>query len=109
MNMTRRTTLHLVVVALFTMLVTGPQVTADELEVVKDLKWKHEDADVAGLRRVMFTADGKTLATAGYECVRLWDITGDEPKQRSAATKIGDLGRHGLWDMAISPDGRLVA
>jgi WD40 repeat protein len=107
--MVPQTRFRLVVAAFLAVLIAAPSALAQELEAVKEQKWKHEDAEVAGLRRVMFTADGKTLVTSGYECIRLWDVTGDEPKQRSAITRIANLGRHGLWDVAISPDGTRVA
>lgn len=86
-----------------------PGVRAAELEVINDQKWKHDDAAYAGIHRVVYTADGKTLMTAGYGAVRIWDMSGDGPKLRASATKIANLGRHGIWDATISPDGRTVA
>lgn len=77
--------------------------------MVKDVKWHHADSAVGGLRQLMFTADGKTVVTAGYSSIRLWDVSADEPKERAAITAIGGLGNHGLWDVAISPDGKRVA
>ncbi len=95
---------------LLTILTIGvSRAAAAELEIIKDQKWTHEDAAYAGIHRVMFTADGKSLLTAGYFCVRLWDVSGDEPKPSAAKAKIGNLGRHGIWDAAVSPDGRRMA
>ena len=93
-----RARLSLGMAALSAVLATGAGATARELEIVQDLKWQHPDAAYAGVRRVMFTADGGTLLSAGYYCVRLWDVTGDKPSERAAVANIKNIGRHGLWD-----------
>jgi WD40 repeat protein len=109
--MATRSRLYVLATAVLAVLAAAaPQtVVAAQLEVVGEQKWTHEDSPLSGLHRVMFTADGKSLITAGYFCVRLWDVGGNEPKQRAARAKIGGLGRHGIWDAAVSPDGRRVA
>jgi WD40 repeat protein len=93
---------------LLVILVLHASASAQELTVVSETKIRHGDSAVAGLRQAMFTADGKTLVTAGYSAIRVWDVTG-EPKERAALKSIADLGNHGLWDVVISPDGKLIA
>jgi WD40 repeat protein len=85
------------------------RLAAQELVVIKDQKWAHRDAAYAGIHRLAFTADGATLLSAGYNCVRVWDMKSEPPRERSAAAGIKDIGRHGLWDATISADGRMVA
>jgi WD40 repeat protein len=91
------------------LLLLGSPAAAAELEIAGDVKWAHEDAPYAGIHYAAFSGDGKTLVTCGYECVRVWDISGEKPSQRAAAVKIKDLGRHGLWYVAISSDGKRLA
>ena len=56
-----------------------------------------------GINALAFSADGRTLATAGVDrCIRLWDLA---TAKELASTK-GDLW---LKSVAFSPDGRWLA
>jgi RNA polymerase sigma factor (sigma-70 family) len=50
-----------------------------------------------------FAPDGNTLASAGFRAVKLWDAPTGEPLR----TLKPDRG--GIYDVAFSPDGRMVA
>jgi WD40 repeat protein len=67
-----------------------------------ELMWSHIER--AGyLHHVVFSPDGKTLAGDTSTDVRLWDARTGKLKQ------ILKPGSGGIWDVAISPDNRLVA
>src|SRR5262249_15236092 len=54
-----------------------------------------------------FTPDRKTLAAAiGDGSLRLWDLSGKEPKER---TTLQGQHKGGLLAVAISPDGKTLA
>lgn len=53
-------------------------------------------------RSVAFTADSRTLATADYHAVRIYDADSGTHLRTIAAN-------HWVFSMALSPDGRLVA
>jgi len=60
---------------------------------------------VAPVSAVAFSPDGKTLATAGYQEVLLWDLANAKLLKRIGAGQMSDSARA----MAFSKDGRLLA
>jgi WD40 repeat protein len=54
-----------------------------------------------GLRAVVYSPDGRTLASVGSDSIRLWDPSRRTPGQV--------LGRSGGVNVAFSPDGRTLA
>ncbi|MBI1914624.1 MAG: sigma-70 family RNA polymerase sigma factor [Planctomycetes bacterium] len=60
--------------------------------------------DQKNLTRVVFTADGKTLATVGRLDVRFWDVTTGRERGRAQAK-----GRSFAESVAFSPDGKTLA
>src|SRR5262249_3229651 len=57
--------------------------------------------------RLAFTPDGKTLISGGYDnTIKLWDWDGKaQPKERVTIT-VGE--GQGIYDMALSPDGKTL-
>src|SRR5205085_333288 len=60
---------------------------------------------------VVFSPDGKALATLGYTSgVKLWDpATGNELAELEGAQKLRELGLPSLPCIAYSPDGKYLA
>ncbi|WP_158578937.1 WD40 repeat domain-containing protein [Spongiactinospora rosea] len=59
------------------------------------------------VRKVVFSRNGRTLATAGLDgTARLWDVSTPE-RPRPLAVMSGHVG--GVQSVAISPDGRALA
>jgi WD40 repeat protein len=57
-----------------------------------------------GIRRLLFTPDGKQLLSAGFDgCVRLWDL--DTGKQ----SRLIQVESGTVYGIALSPDGRTLA
>jgi WD40 repeat protein len=61
----------------------------------------------AQLERVVITPDGKTVVTATYRGVWIWDLASGEVRARLPPEMVRD----GAWPiaLAVSPDGRLLA
>lgn len=71
------------------------------LDSGKELRsFKAEAGTIYGLA---MSGDGRTLATAGHEGLRLWDLATGEALPRE------DMARHDCVACAFSPDGKLVA
>jgi WD40 repeat protein len=71
-----------------------------------DLKWSHL-VSPGFLNRLTFSPDGKTLAGDTSADVRLWDAkTG---KRTQVLKPVVNPPAGGIWDVAFSPDNRLVA
>ena len=66
------------------------------------LVWSHMGRGEAAVS-LAFAPDGQTLASAGWKAVKLWDAQTGEPLR----TLKPDRG--GIYDVAFSPDGRLLA
>jgi WD40 repeat protein len=57
---------------------------------------------VTGIVQVLFSPDGKTLATCGYDTVKLWNMATEQ--------EIASLPTRGtLREICFSPDGRIFA
>jgi WD40 repeat protein len=54
---------------------------------------------------VAFRPDGRTLASASYKEIKLWDVTSDPPAE------VATLSGHSGWvnSVAFRPDGRTLA
>jgi RNA polymerase sigma factor (sigma-70 family) len=66
------------------------------------LVWSHLGRG-EGAVSLAFAPDGKTLASAGWRAVKLWDAQTGEPLR----TLKPDRG--GIYDVVFSPDGRMLA
>lgn len=58
----------------------------------------------AAVMTVAFSPDGRTVRTVTYSTSTLWDIATGQALQR-----VDVLERHGVYIMASSPDGRMIA
>lgn len=77
-----------------------------DLEAGKELRRFMTGSTGYGIRSLAFSADAKTLATAGDDArLRLFDV--DTAKERKAFAKDG--GRAALGSVAFTPDGNTVA
>jgi WD40 repeat protein len=73
--------------------------------LIDEQKLEHHRERVHG---VVFSADGKLLASAGDHTIRTWDVSEDEP-EAGAIVKNLNLGLGGARGLAISPDGKTLA
>jgi WD40 repeat protein len=64
--------------------------------------------DAFGILRSVYSHDGKTLAVANANSVTLLDARTHNRKITLAAANRTEFGR-GIWDIAFSPDDRLLA
>ncbi len=72
-----------------------------DIESAKELRsFKAESGTVYGLA---MSADGKTVATAGRDGLRLWDLATGAEQPRDG------MAKHNCVACALSPDGKLVA
>ncbi|MBL7519810.1 hypothetical protein I6A84_17315, partial [Frankia sp. CNm7] len=66
-----------------------------------------DPVDAEGGERVVFSADGRLLATFGGP-VRFWDVS-DAANPRPVGRPISEVPSNGGFDMALSPDGSVLA
>src|SRR5579884_1762049 len=78
--------------------------TADGIDIVNEQKLNHGE----GVQCIAFSHDGKLLASASPKMVRLWDVSGKEPKEVAKVTGL-KLGLGGARSLAFFPDDKLVA
>jgi WD40 repeat protein len=68
-------------------------------EKAKERQFPHDEAVAA----LALSADGRLLACAQDEAVRLWDLSGPTPKPQRLSTKVGTV-----QGLAFSPDSRTL-
>jgi RNA polymerase sigma factor (sigma-70 family) len=57
--------------------------------------------------RLAFTRDGKTLVSGGYDStIKVWDWDGNDQLRERLSITAGE--RQGVYDMALSPDGKTL-
>src|SRR5207244_3705463 len=63
--------------------------------------------DLKNVMMMALSADGKTLATGenGSKVVRLWDLSGETPKERAAPVNLPSAAS----GLALAPDGKTLA
>ncbi len=62
-----------------------------------------------GIQRIAVSPDGKLLASANPSMVKLWDISGDTPKETLALRGIKGMDGAGVRSLLFLPDGKTLA
>jgi WD40 repeat protein len=91
-------------IAIALLLAGTGRATADEMDILDEQKLDHKE----GVQCIAFSRDGKLLASASAKTVRVWDVSGKEPKELAAVTGL-KLGLGGARSLIVFPDNKTIA